>query len=201
MYYWWCTSLEDVPLMEFTYLVSIRGTSSEDVLLMMSIIWGRTSHGVYVPCIYQRYILSLRTLYLSEVHHLRMYYWWCTSLEDVPLMEFTYLVSIRGTSFENVPLIMHIIWGWEWWWSRASCPRMSADMSGTNCDQCRSSVQYGFTSTEATGEWFLLVLSSVPPCEWSGCQLELIRCSVIILAASVVIYSILWLILAVSISM
>ena len=37
--------------------------------------------------------------------------------------------------------------GW-WWWSRASCPRMSVDILETNCDQCRSTVRYCFTSTE-----------------------------------------------------
>ena len=36
-----------------------------------------------------------------------------------------------------------------WWWCRASCPRMSVDILGTNCDQCRSMVQCCFTSTEA----------------------------------------------------
>ena len=35
-----------------------------------------------------------------------------------------------------------------WWWCRASCPRMSVDVLGTNCDQCRSMVQCCFTSTE-----------------------------------------------------
>ena len=35
-----------------------------------------------------------------------------------------------------------------WWWSRASCPRMSVDILGTNCDQCLSMVQCCFTSTE-----------------------------------------------------
>ena len=35
-----------------------------------------------------------------------------------------------------------------WWWCRASCPRMSADILGTNCDQCLSMVQCCFTSTE-----------------------------------------------------
>ena len=34
------------------------------------------------------------------------------------------------------------------WWSRASCHRMSVDIVGTNCDQCRSTVQCCFTSTE-----------------------------------------------------
>ena len=34
------------------------------------------------------------------------------------------------------------------WWSRASCPRMSVDILGTNYDQCRSMVQCCFTSTE-----------------------------------------------------
>ena len=37
---------------------------------------------------------------------------------------------------------------WWWWWCRASCPRMSVDILGTNCDQCVSMVQYCFTSTE-----------------------------------------------------
>ena len=27
-------------------------------------------------------------------------------------------------------------WWWWWWWCRASCPGMSADILGTNCDQC-----------------------------------------------------------------
>ena len=34
------------------------------------------------------------------------------------------------------------------WWCRASCPRMSVDILGTNCDQRRSMVQCCFTSTE-----------------------------------------------------
>ena len=33
----------------------------------------------------------------------------------------------------------------------ASCPRMSADILGTNCDQCRSMGQCYFTSTETVG--------------------------------------------------
>ena len=37
----------------------------------------------------------------------------------------------------------------NWWrWSRASCLRMSVDILGANCDQCRSTVQCCFTSTE-----------------------------------------------------
>ena len=32
------------------------------------------------------------------------------------------------------------------WWCRASCPRMSVDILGTNCDQC--TVQCCFTSTK-----------------------------------------------------
>ena len=36
----------------------------------------------------------------------------------------------------------------HWWWCRASCPRMSVDILGTNCDQCLSMVQCCFTSTE-----------------------------------------------------
>ena len=34
------------------------------------------------------------------------------------------------------------------WWCRASCPQTSADVLGTNCDQCQSMVQCCFTSTE-----------------------------------------------------
>ena len=34
------------------------------------------------------------------------------------------------------------------WWCRASCPRMSVDILGTNCDQCLNMVQCCFTSTE-----------------------------------------------------
>ena len=37
---------------------------------------------------------------------------------------------------------------WWWWWCRASCPRMSVDILGTNCDQCVCMVQCCFTSTE-----------------------------------------------------
>ena len=37
---------------------------------------------------------------------------------------------------------------WWWWWSDAWCPQMSVDILGTSCDQCRSMVQYSFTSTE-----------------------------------------------------
>ena len=40
------------------------------------------------------------------------------------------------------------LYPWWWWWCRASCPRMSADIFGTNCDQCLSMVQCYFTSTE-----------------------------------------------------
>ena len=36
----------------------------------------------------------------------------------------------------------------KWWWCWASCPRMSAEVLGTNCDQCRSMVQCCFTSTD-----------------------------------------------------
>ena len=39
-------------------------------------------------------------------------------------------------------------WWWWWCWCRASCPRMSVNILGTNCDQCRSMVQCCFTSTE-----------------------------------------------------
>ena len=37
---------------------------------------------------------------------------------------------------------------WRWWWCRASCPRMLVAISETNCDQCLSTVQCCFTSTE-----------------------------------------------------
>ena len=42
----------------------------------------------------------------------------------------------------QVPLML------KWWWCWASCPRMSVDILGTNCDQCLSRVQCCFTSTE-----------------------------------------------------
>ena len=35
-----------------------------------------------------------------------------------------------------------------WWWSDAECPQMSIDILGKSWDQCRSMVQYSFTSTE-----------------------------------------------------
>ena len=38
--------------------------------------------------------------------------------------------------------------GCRWWWGRASCPGVSFDILGTNCDQCLSMVQCCFTSTE-----------------------------------------------------
>ena len=38
--------------------------------------------------------------------------------------------------------------GRGWWWCRASCPRMLADILGTNCDQCLSMVQCCFTGIE-----------------------------------------------------
>ena len=47
-----------------------------------------------------------------------------------------------------------------WWWCRASSPRMSVDILGTNCDQCRSrTVQCCcFTSTETV----MLVRTEIP---------------------------------------
>ena len=36
----------------------------------------------------------------------------------------------------------------KWWWCRASCPRMSVDILGTHCDQCRSTVHCCIMSTE-----------------------------------------------------
>ena len=35
-----------------------------------------------------------------------------------------------------------------WWWCRDSCPEISVNILGTNCDQCWSTVQCCFTSTE-----------------------------------------------------
>ena len=35
-----------------------------------------------------------------------------------------------------------------WWWCRASCSEMSVNVLGTNCDQCRSTVQCCFMSTD-----------------------------------------------------
>ena len=32
----------------------------------------------------------------------------------------------------------------KWWWCRSSCPRMSVDILGTNCDQCLNMVQCCF---------------------------------------------------------
>ena len=40
-----------------------------------------------------------------------------------------------------------------WWWCRASCPRMSVDILGTNCDQYGSTVHCCFTSTETTAHY------------------------------------------------
>ena len=40
------------------------------------------------------------------------------------------------------------LYPWWWWWCRASCPRMSVDMLGTNCAQCVSMVHCCFTSTD-----------------------------------------------------
>ena len=37
------------------------------------------------------------------------------------------------------------------WWCRASCPWMSVDILGTNCDQCQRTVQCCFTPTEPVG--------------------------------------------------
>ena len=48
------------------------------------------------------------------------------------------------------PPLSHSSWAlwYFWWWCRASCPRMSVDIVGANCDQCRSTVHCCFTSTE-----------------------------------------------------
>ena len=48
------------------------------------------------------------------------------------------------------PQLSHSSWALRlwWWWCRASCPWMLADILGTNCDQCWSTVQCCFTSTE-----------------------------------------------------
>ena len=56
--------------------------------------------------------------------------------------------TIRDRSPGRSPPRSHSSWALKWWWCRASCPRMSVDILGTNCDQCRSMVQCCFTSTE-----------------------------------------------------
>ena len=51
----------------------------------------------------------------------------------------------------------------RWWWSRASWPRMSVDILGTTCDQCRSMVQCCFMSTETVR----LVRPESPHSSWT----------------------------------
>ena len=57
---------------------------------------------------------------------------------------------IRTESPGRPPRLSHSSWAlpYVWWWCRASCPRISVDVLGANCDQCRSMVQCCFTSTE-----------------------------------------------------
>ncbi len=96
-YLWWslCTLyIEDIPLAEFMYLV----------------YWGYTPGRVYVPCILRMYLWwSLCTLY---IYIWRMYLWWslCTMyIEDIPLVEFMYLVYWGYTSGRvYVPCILRI---------------------------------------------------------------------------------------------
>ena len=60
-------------------------------------------------------------------------------------------ITLRGVNVGERRIFMRAgeqSWWWWWWWCRASCPRMSVDILGTNCDQCRSMVQCCFTSTE-----------------------------------------------------
>ena len=59
---------------------------------------------------------------------------------------------IRDGSPGRPPWLSHSCWALQlsrwWWWCRASCPRMSVDILGTNCDQCLSMLQCCFASTE-----------------------------------------------------
>ena len=59
---------------------------------------------------------------------------------------FTYVDKLRRFWNNNVYPSPHK--STRWWWSDAQCPQTSVDILGTSCDQCRSTVQYSFTSTE-----------------------------------------------------
>ena len=54
--------------------------------------------------------------------------------------ELLHLYSVRETHMRSALS--------RWWWSRASCLRMSVDILGTNYDQCLSMVQCCSVSTE-----------------------------------------------------
>ena len=88
-------------------------------------------------------------------------YWSLRTLvpkDSQSLEDFKSATSVK--SYQSKPAVLHRQKGWSktqrpkdfnsaWWWRRASCPRMSVDILGTNCDQCRRSmVQCCFTSTE-----------------------------------------------------
>ena len=63
-------------------------------------------------------------------------------------------LDVMYVFFANIALALwntlpkEVRFSWWWWWCRASCPRMSVTVLGTNCDQCQSMVQCCFTSTE-----------------------------------------------------
>ena len=70
---------------------------------------------------------------------------WCTSLGMPESKKMTErLASRKILSVEELEAC--VVGPSLRWWCRASCPRMSADILGTNCD--RSTVQFCFTSTE-----------------------------------------------------
>ena len=65
-------------------------------------------------------------------------------LNVIKILYWTHIVNLRLSASAN----RHIVQANVRWWCRASCPRMSVDILGTNCDLCRSMVQYCFTSAE-----------------------------------------------------
>ena len=52
----------------------------------------------------------------------------------------------------------------SYWWSRVSCPRMSVDISGTNCDQCRKGAGIAQWLEHRTRDW---KVAGSNPC-WNG---------------------------------
>ena len=71
------------------------------------------------------------------------FFWFCFASTET-------IRTIRdGEARTATPIFTHLLNSERnRWWRRASCPRMSADILGTNCDQCVSMVQCCFTSTE-----------------------------------------------------
>ena len=54
----------------------------------------------------------------------------------------------RSRKILKIHTLCFVLMNSWWWWSDSQCPQMSVDILGTGCDQCRSTVQYSFTSTE-----------------------------------------------------